>query len=588
VAGQDVTVKLPGQSGSPWQAMGYGGRVAAQGVEADGPTSLGKLPVGYYTVTVQGNQHEVSIAVVAPLTVPVPADSPLGVGGGAFFKNNHQYWDNVASLVALAGVNWERELVVWKMVQPQKNGELVQSPFDGKVEVTHHWGLHLLRIVQGIPDWATHEDNRFPSDLRDVYQFYRSLATRWKGQVQAFEPSNETDVDNTGAEIATYQKVVYLALKAGNPNIIVGSTAFSFAKDPLEIREFEDNDGASYFDTLNFHHYATVQNLPQEYETWRQVASGKPMWSTEFNNSVQPVADPESGNPGPEQMKLQAELLPKLFAESLYLGAQNAFYFTFPNHPEGGRQYGILQTDLTPRPAYLSLAAVGRLLAGAKAAGQLELPAGATAYAFHAVVDGTPRDVLVAWSDRAPAQLRLSVAPVGVFDVIGREFPPQQSGSSLRLAPSPIFVVLPEGSADRLGSRLHPPPSEPGGQAGQASPIVLQAVFSNGQMLRSNRRLGQKEVSGSIEQLSRDTRTVQLFAYNFSSTSLKVNLEVQAPRGWQCSLPKTPVVVPPLGRVPIPFDVSPGSGHGGSPGEVRINASGPGVGHSILEIHLEP
>ena len=51
----------------------------------------------------------------------------------------------------------------------------------------------------------------------------------------------------------------------------------------------------------------------------------------------------------------------------------------------------MLRHDLTPRPGYVALAAVGRFLAGAQCLGRLS----PTVYAFRAKPDGEPRDVPV-------------------------------------------------------------------------------------------------------------------------------------------------------------------------------------------------
>jgi len=58
--------------------------------------------------------------------------------------------------------------------------------------------------------------------------------------------------------------------------------------------------------------------------------------------------------------------------------------------------------DMTPRPAYVALAAVGRLLAEAKCLGRWAVPDSDDAYviAFRARPDGLERDVLVAWAEK--------------------------------------------------------------------------------------------------------------------------------------------------------------------------------------------
>ena len=581
VAGQEVALQLQAAAGSPYQVTGFDGNKVAQGTISDGPTDLGKLPVGFYVVSAKGGGHPTFVAVVAPLIEPVPKNSPLGVGGGAFFNRDRAYWDTVGSLVALAGVAHEREAVQWQMMQPEKDGGIQRTPPDEKVEVLHDRGLQLLRFVQAIPAWTNHEQQRFPPDLRTVYQFYRRLAERWKGQVQAFEPANEQEVNHTGAELAAYQKAAYLGLKVGNPDVKVGSVAFSYARVPLEMREFADNQAASYFDMLDFHHYQPLEQLPDQYAQWRSIAEGKPLWVTEFNSGMPPIEDPATGNPGMEQMKMQAENLPKTFSAALFIGADAAFYFTMPNWPENGHQFGALQPDLTPRPVYSALAATGRLLAGARIIGQLNLSGGAMAYAFHAVVDGKPQEVIVAWNDHGSGSLRLPAQPSGVFDVIGRQL--NQGKNPLALSRSPIFVLLPEGTLTQSGEiKLTPPPGPSPHTARQPSPVVLQAVFSKEEMVESDQKLGPHQVSSSRERLE-DSESVQLFAYNFSDRAVEATFACQVAQGSKCSLPQASVTLPPMGRVAVPLQVS--LARGDSEGAIQVTASGTGVGTSVLEFH---
>ena len=49
-----------------------------------------------------------------------------------------------------------------------------------------------------------------------------------------------------------------------------------------------------------------------------------------------------------------------------------AFYFILPHYVEQQTQFGLIRSDLTPRPAYVALAAVGRFLADARPLGRLQ------------------------------------------------------------------------------------------------------------------------------------------------------------------------------------------------------------------------
>ena len=99
------------------------------------------------------------------------------------------------------------------------------------MRIEHEMGLKVLQVNHFSPAWSTKNVSHFPDDLRDVYEFYRGLAKRWKGLADAIEPWNEPDIipfgGHTGCEIASFQKAAYLALKAGNPQLPVCEAVFA-------------------------------------------------------------------------------------------------------------------------------------------------------------------------------------------------------------------------------------------------------------------------------------------------------------------------------------------------------------------------
>lgn len=600
IEGQQVSVPLPPSSSSHWRAVGYDGRVVAQGNEDDGRANLGKLPIGFFRVTRDGAPEDVTVGVIAPLAAPTPHDSGISIdtSAGIFYQTPKQ-WKTVASLASLAGMNWERDRFRWRDLEPDK-GDLVESAdADDETNIMHAAGLRVLEVMQGIPGWATHEGLHLPIDLRDVFNFYRALALRWRGTVEGIEPWNEGDVHSSGAEIASFQKAAYLGMKAGNPDIIVCSSAWSAAMIPAELQEFSQNQVDPYYDTLNFHHYLPLDQLPERYAAWERLANGKPLWVDEFNLNVPKISDPVTEDPSPADMILSAQVLPKLYATSLYLNAQNTFFFVFGSYTENGRQFGLLRKDLTPRPGYLALAAVGRLLAGAKPIAMMHGSAvqeGAV-FAFRASPDGNPMDVLVAWDDKATSTVHLPVSPSAVYDNIGRRIRPAgRNGQDLQLGPAPIFIVLPAGTVEAWNSGksqsqgrptlVAPPPSNPGTSA-PPSPVVLQAVFTDEQMMHSKPQAGPPTASASVEGIGgKFGNKIQMFAYNFSNQPLSITLSVKVPDGWNYRLPVASMTLPPMGRVPVPLEVLPDMGSHGVPGAVQLRASGPNAGNAILEFRL--
>ena len=149
-------------------------------------------------------------------------------------------------------------------MEPKQGQFAPPSNYDSAARALNQAGIQVLQVNHHTPLWAGAKSNRFPVDLRDAYRFYREMARRWKGQVQAFEPWNEADWTmfggHTGAEMATLQKACYWGLKAGNPDMIVCQNVFA-NYFPEVIADYYANKAWPYFDTLNFHHYWSLDKL---------------------------------------------------------------------------------------------------------------------------------------------------------------------------------------------------------------------------------------------------------------------------------------------------------------------------------------
>src|SRR5262249_47280769 len=156
-----------------------------------------------------------------------------------------------------------------------------------------------------------------------------------------------------------------------------------------------------YFDTFNVHHYEPLQNYPSLYADYRAASGGRPMWVTECSVHVYWDGDENRKELNADSLRMQSENLTKTYVLGLYQGVQALFYFVLPQYSERKIQYRLLHQDLTPRPGYLALAAVGRLLADAKPIGRTPLrESQGQIYYFSAKPDGKPADVAVIWAQK--------------------------------------------------------------------------------------------------------------------------------------------------------------------------------------------
>jgi len=583
LSGEAVTVPLAGiADGTAWRALDYDGRKVADGRAAGGRADLGKLPVGWYEVRWgEGDSPDRRIwsAVLQPLAVPTPPSSPiaLDVAMAWFYKESQM--PAAASLCSLAGVNWVRDRLSWGEMEP-KRGEFAapdSTRYDASARIQSAAGLRVLQVNHSSPAWANPNGKRFPPDLRDAYRFHREVARRWAGKVLAFEPWNEADIvqfgGHTGAEMASFQKAACLGLKAGNPGVIVCLNVFASPNKAI-LADLQDNAAWPYFDTFNLHHYARTEEYPRIYAEFRAASAGRPLWTTEFSMPVKWAADEKAKEPTDADLRVQSERVAQAFAAALHEGPRAAFYFLLPHYVEGQTQFGIVRGDLTPRPAYVALAAVGRLLADARPLGRVAAGSPIRAYLFRAAPDGRQREVLVAWAREAGPELALPVKPEAVFDHLGRAA--ADAPQTLRLSSAPVFAVLPAGTAAKFS--IEPPPAAPPGSEGSPSPIVLQAVWPQERtdLARSAYRVPSQKVE-----------TMSVYAYNFGDAPAEGRLEVTAPNGWHYQLPRV-VKLPPGERVELALTIHPPEEPASPVEAIRIVGDFGSAGKPVLSVRVAP
>jgi hypothetical protein len=273
------------------------------------------------------------------------------------------------------------------------------------------------------------------------------------------------------------------------------------------------------------------------------------------------AGDEKLKEPIDADLRVQAERVAKTFACSFHEGSRATFYFLLPHYVEGPTQFGIVRPDLTPRPAFVALAAVGRLLADARPLGRLRTAdAGVRAFAFRARPDGEAAEVLVAWSTNGSGRLRLPVVPARSFDYLGR---PVAVAGDLPLRTAPIFALLPLGGSRKLA--LEPSPAPPRKLKRVPSSVVLQAPAADGQ---SDLSLSARRVTGAAK--------IPIFAYNFGAEPVRGTLRLDAPPEWKLDAPKILHLNPMerrelfltgslMGPGPIPLRVTGEFGRAGEP-----------------------
>ncbi len=578
----DEDVRLPASVNGPatWRLVDDEDRVVTDGPATAGTVNLGRLPVGWYELIAgedtSANTNRVSLAVLARLQAPTPQTSPIALDVAMAWFYPPPQMPAAASLCALAGVNWVRDRLNWAEMEPARGTFAGSNRYDASADAQTAAGLRQLQVIHQSPAWANPETKRFPLNLRDAYNFYRAMAQRWRGQLQAFEPWNEADIrefgGQSGMEIATLQKAAFFGMKAGNPKLIVCQNVFAIHR-ATTLADFSANEAGPYFDTFNLHHYVPFDAYSKVYADFRAVSAGKPLWVTECSVPVKWTGSEQTKEPSDADLRLQAERVAKVFACALHEGAAEVFYFLLPHYAEGQTQFGILRPDLTPRPAYVALAAVGRLLADARPRGRVKTSdTNIRAFLFAAKPDGHQRLVLVAWTTAGHAELALPLRPAAVFDTLGRRRTVE--ATTLSLGSAPVFAVFAPAAEKRFD--VEPSPAPAPQLAGKPCPVVLQAVIPSRELELAESAY--RIVAGQAE-------TISVRVYNFSHQPVNGSLRAQAPAGWTATLPRN-VTLAADADTELALTVTSGAAPDIEP--LRIEGDFGRAGRAVLSVRFKP
>ncbi len=566
LAGEFVSIPLPeavSPSATHWRLLDDQGATLRQGAlppaatETHQKLSFDQLGLGWYRVEFgtqeQPDQSWTSLAVLSRLQAPVPLDSPISVDSAPawFALNDPGKQKQLANLAALAGVNWIRDRLRWRDLQPEP-GSLTPPPttYDTAAQIHHDAGLQVLQVFHDTPPWTRAPDQgngRFAPDLRHVYRFGQQLAQRFQGLVDAWEPWNEANITTFGGhttdQICSWQKAAWLGFKAGDPEVTIGWAVTTGVPTPQQTEGVLANETWPYFDTYNIHSYDWPEAYARLWSPVRQATSGRPLWITEADRGTPHLKNPPWYDQEPRLERLKAQMIAQAYANSLFAGAKQHFHFILGNYQENNHiQFGLLREDLTPRPAYVALATVGRCLSGARILGRWQPAEHVNVFAFRAQPDGRERDVLVAWVEKevdwdergqttASWKLPDALQVQEIVDYLGRAL---DAKFPTPLGSSPVFVFLPAGQAETLPLEL--PPALSNWRSGTPSPVVLQLSLPRSRLHKI------EDLPWAEEHVYRvnagESLPLKLHVYNFGTNVATGRLTLtQQPAGWKTILP---------------------------------------------------
>ncbi|HVN18029.1 MAG TPA: glycosyl hydrolase [Dongiaceae bacterium] len=193
----------------------------------------------------------------------------------------------------------------WAQLEPRK-GQWDWNIMDASVQLATQHGVEVLYTLGRTPQWASarpDERGRNPNappggmaearDLQDWKNYVRTVATRYKGRIHAYEVWNEPNLPNfysgTPEKMVELARDAYTTLKEVDPSITVVSPSAVGPTGLPWLQEYLEQGGGKYCDVVGYHLY--VRGNPPEAmldfidgvhsAMKKNGISDKPIWNTE-------------------------------------------------------------------------------------------------------------------------------------------------------------------------------------------------------------------------------------------------------------------------------------------------------------------
>ena len=369
-------------------------------------------------------------------------DSPWGMGVYLYrYPDNpagYERMDKAAAMAQAAGVKWSREEFSWARIETQP-GKYDFHYYDKVVETAENHGISVYGLLAYWSRWTRPYTEQ---GVDDFCKWTRAVVRRYKHKIKHWEIYNEPNIFFWSGPRELYPTLVkkcYAAIKEEDPDaqVLAISTA-GIDRNFIQLCL----DANSPFDVLTIHPYRSLLSeraFMEELTSTAGLVGNRPVWITEMGWSTQIGATDE---------RTQAQLLARTYLSAVASGAcQNISWYDFRcdgNDPfYNEHNFGVLRTDLSPKPAYRALSTVCRTLSNGTPERRTDF--GPNVYALQMA------DALALWTPYDTVEIKLKKEGVKeILNLMGEHL--SLSGYkeiTLKLLPGcPVFVL---GNAEPIG-----------------------------------------------------------------------------------------------------------------------------------------
>ena len=511
-------------------------------------------------------------------------DSPFAVDAlpyGMANDINSGLSQDYSDLIALSGVKWIRDRVYFDPYV-SKNGDKWAFNMPHTARTGNMLAEHGVNVSMAM-DWMPAAlrsgcyGKVIPTNLFDVYEFWKQISEKYDGLVNCWEIGNEYDLGGAASNLdgadtyASMFKAAALGIMDSQTKNEVYVSPFGCAGNALHSGQFSslmyENGVYNYTDIVNFHdHTGAVRDYQNYYKGANQILGHMGLqekydtsvinWNGESGISLD---IPSTRDYTAEEQMVQAKFLVTSFVEDISKGTDKKFFFDGINFQEGGKAWGMTSRGRIAPSAYAAwgtLSAMTYVLGEGKYINKIkDVPEDVAAYLFE---DGGD-SIIVFYSTRedyekVPVSFDTGYGEATVYDIFANEEKVRSANGvySFEIDGEPKYLkVNGKITTDIVsGESVREQKSLPEKQkdVSDADRVVLLQQYEDPQ--RNGARL-------TGYQLTDDVNQVTVAVYNFNSHDVSGEVIGKSANGWEIKPLSQEISLKPMEMQEVTFEIMP-------------------------------
>ena len=354
------------------------------------------------------------------------------IGICTHFGLNNSKKDNLEKSIDFLkalGTKWIRDSIRLDVVQ--KNNEFDFTETDQWINAMENNDINILGILAGGTKKQLGDDSQISNDdeLKQFKIYANEVYNRYDF-IKKYEILNEPNKYIITDEQKIWYAKTINELSNNNIEILAGASVVPYKKEQESIEWIKDiSNYKSTYENIyaySYHPYASVSDLEEINNNYKKgvndLGGFTNLYITEYGKKT-------SDDNDCSEVIIQQNVVNQSNGIDISI-----VYQLRTNNEESNYDYGLLNNDYTPKPAYYAMKNYYENTNGAEYIGMVNLAEGLEAYVYDK--DGKPK--IIAWSDNSDSIISIDYLGFTAKDIYGNDI--ENTNGKLEVSTSPVYL----------------------------------------------------------------------------------------------------------------------------------------------------